>query len=222
MQRRQCPNFEIRFACSSSTSWLILLILVDKWGFLPLRSSEITSSPHVLFSSSEQKDNAKNNLSGSAWKGHIPHSPISFRTKLGDPETLSFAVFIDKEASFPHAAPPVHLHSWSSFTAAERGQLLTSFPSQRLQPPHHPTGILTIPASTVAFSHIYLLSVRPQNPSPSFGTCSLLPLSSLSNPQECHFSLFGLFRLWHFKENDAICICFNWRLKLKGMFETIY
>lgn len=145
MQRRQCFNFEIRFACSSSTSWLIPLIPVDKWGFLPLRSSEITSSPHVLFSSSEQKDNAKNNLSGSAWKGHIPHSPISFRTKLGDPEMLSFAVFIDKEASFPHAAPPVHLHSALIIVHGRRERATVNFLSIAAPPattpsygnPHH-------------------------------------------------------------------------------------
>lgn len=68
----------------------------------------------------------------------------------------------------------------------------------------------------------FIFSVRPQNLSPSFCTCSRLPLSSLSSPQECHFSSFGLFRLWHFNENDTICVYFNWRLKLQGMFKTIH
>lgn len=139
MQRRQCPNFEIRFAYSSSTLWLIPLIPVDKWGFLPLRSSEITSSPHILFSSSEQKDNTKNNLSGSAWKGHFPHSPIFFPTKLGDPETLSFAVFIDKEASFPRAAPPGHLHSALLIVHSRRERTTVNFLSIAAPPATTPS-----------------------------------------------------------------------------------
>lgn len=99
----------------------------EKCGLLPLRSSKITSSPHILFSASEQKDNAKNNLSGSAWKGHIPHSPISFQTKLGDPEMLLFVMFIGKEASFPRLAPPAHLHSSLLILHRHRERTTVSF-----------------------------------------------------------------------------------------------
>lgn len=63
---------------------------------LPLRYSEMTSPPHLLFSSSGQKDKAKNNFDGSAEEGEIPPSPMSFGTELGEPKTCPFAVFIDR------------------------------------------------------------------------------------------------------------------------------
>lgn len=182
--------------------------------------------------SSGQKDKAKESFSDSACKGFILHSPISIWMDLEEPKMYSFVMFIDKEKLTANrelplcACPPFKklcVTYCSMLTGPEEWTTLTSFLCNLHSPSYlYPTISPYHFCQHSCMQSHFIYSVRPHTLSPSFRTCSRLPLSSLSNTQECHFSSFGLFRLWHFNADDTICVYFNWRLKLQGMFKTIY